>query len=143
MTWTIVLLQVNPVRAKELTNIRSAGKDENVKLTPPRLVCNLQPPNFCLYICVCVFTSRRTVNRCCIAIIFTLDNLKKPIVVYKNIYFTAYVSLLSKIPPDVKKLTKKNQFYPLWFHLQFMSIKGIFVISYAFRGYFEIYFIVK
>lgn len=31
-------LDVNPVKAKELTNIRSAGKDENVKLSPPRLM---------------------------------------------------------------------------------------------------------
>lgn len=34
------LKQVNPVRAKELSNMRAAGKDENVKLSPPRLVCN-------------------------------------------------------------------------------------------------------
>ncbi|WVZ03120.1 hypothetical protein V8G54_023926 [Vigna mungo] len=31
-------LDVNPVRAKELTNVRAASKDENVKLTPPRLM---------------------------------------------------------------------------------------------------------
>ncbi|KAK9152908.1 hypothetical protein Sjap_000388 [Stephania japonica] len=31
-------LDVNPVRAKELSNMRSAGKDENVKLSPPRLM---------------------------------------------------------------------------------------------------------
>nr|DAD22743.1 TPA_asm: hypothetical protein HUJ06_024206 [Nelumbo nucifera] len=31
-------LDVNPVRAKELTNVRAAGKDENVKLSPPRLM---------------------------------------------------------------------------------------------------------
>ncbi|ESW04683.1 hypothetical protein PHAVU_011G116300 [Phaseolus vulgaris] len=31
-------LDVNPVRSKELTNIRSASKDENVRLTPPRLM---------------------------------------------------------------------------------------------------------
>ncbi|XP_047950381.1 50S ribosomal subunit assembly factor BipA-like isoform X2 [Salvia hispanica] len=31
-------LDVNPVRSKELTNIRAASKDENVKLTPPRLM---------------------------------------------------------------------------------------------------------
>ncbi|KAK3184046.1 hypothetical protein Dsin_031332 [Dipteronia sinensis] len=31
-------LDVNPVRAKELNNIRAAGKDENVKLSPPRLM---------------------------------------------------------------------------------------------------------
>lgn len=31
-------LDVNPVRAKQLTNIRSANNDENVKLTPPRLM---------------------------------------------------------------------------------------------------------
>ncbi|XP_047316323.1 50S ribosomal subunit assembly factor BipA [Impatiens glandulifera] len=31
-------LDVNPVRAKELTNIRSACKDETVKLSPPRLM---------------------------------------------------------------------------------------------------------
>nr|XP_010924386.1 uncharacterized protein LOC105047249 isoform X2 [Elaeis guineensis] len=31
-------LDVNPVRTKELTNIRAPGKDENVKLTPPRLI---------------------------------------------------------------------------------------------------------
>lgn len=31
-------LDVNPVRSKELTNMRSACKDENVKLTPPRLI---------------------------------------------------------------------------------------------------------
>lgn len=36
---SIVVQQVNPVRAKELTNVRAAAKDENVKLTPPRLVC--------------------------------------------------------------------------------------------------------
>eukprot|EP00270_Netrium_digitus_P015287 TRINITY_DN5335_c0_g2_i1.p1 TRINITY_DN5335_c0_g2~~TRINITY_DN5335_c0_g2_i1.p1 ORF type:complete len:339 (-),score=92.95 TRINITY_DN5335_c0_g2_i1:85-978(-) len=29
-------LEVNSVRMKELTNIRSAGKDENVRLSPPR-----------------------------------------------------------------------------------------------------------
>ncbi|XP_078151647.1 elongation factor family protein isoform X1 [Carex rostrata] len=31
-------LDVNPVRTKELNNIRAAGKDENVRLTPPRLM---------------------------------------------------------------------------------------------------------
>ncbi|KAG8386833.1 hypothetical protein BUALT_Bualt03G0190200 [Buddleja alternifolia] len=31
-------LDVNPVRTKELNNIRAASKDENVKLTPPRLM---------------------------------------------------------------------------------------------------------
>ncbi|KAK9689789.1 hypothetical protein RND81_09G081200 [Saponaria officinalis] len=31
-------LDVNPVRAKELNNIRAASKDENVKLTPPRII---------------------------------------------------------------------------------------------------------
>ncbi|KAK2973262.1 hypothetical protein RJ640_001918 [Escallonia rubra] len=31
-------LDVNPVRSKELNNIRAASKDENVKLTPPRLM---------------------------------------------------------------------------------------------------------
>ncbi|KAG2600766.1 hypothetical protein PVAP13_5KG542300 [Panicum virgatum] len=33
-------LEVNPVRTKELTNIRAPGKDENVRLSPPRLVCS-------------------------------------------------------------------------------------------------------
>ncbi|XP_012079025.1 50S ribosomal subunit assembly factor BipA [Jatropha curcas] len=31
-------LDINPVRAKELSNMRAAGKDENVKLSPPRLM---------------------------------------------------------------------------------------------------------
>ncbi|KAF8766314.1 hypothetical protein HU200_007831 [Digitaria exilis] len=31
-------LEVNPVRTKELTNIRAPGKDENVRLSPPRLM---------------------------------------------------------------------------------------------------------
>ncbi|XP_021632816.1 50S ribosomal subunit assembly factor BipA isoform X2 [Manihot esculenta] len=31
-------LDVNPVRTKELTNVRAASKDENVRLTPPRLL---------------------------------------------------------------------------------------------------------
>ncbi|XP_023531409.1 uncharacterized protein LOC111793657 [Cucurbita pepo subsp. pepo] len=31
-------LDVNPVRTKELTNVRAASKDENVKLSPPRLM---------------------------------------------------------------------------------------------------------
>ncbi|XP_077227485.1 elongation factor family protein [Tasmannia lanceolata] len=31
-------LDVNPVRAKELSNMRSANKDENVRLSPPRLM---------------------------------------------------------------------------------------------------------
>lgn len=31
-------MEVNSVRTKELTNIRSAGKDETVRLTPPRLM---------------------------------------------------------------------------------------------------------
>jgi len=29
-------LDVNPMKAKQLTNIRSAGKDEAIRLTPPR-----------------------------------------------------------------------------------------------------------
>ena len=29
-------LEVNPLKAKQLTNIRAAGKDEAVRLTPPR-----------------------------------------------------------------------------------------------------------
>ncbi len=29
-------LEVNPLKAKQLTNVRSAGKDEAIKLTPPR-----------------------------------------------------------------------------------------------------------
>jgi GTP-binding protein len=32
------IVQINPAKAKELNNIRAAGKDENVKLSPPRLV---------------------------------------------------------------------------------------------------------
>ncbi|KAG8055417.1 hypothetical protein GUJ93_ZPchr0001g30911 [Zizania palustris] len=31
-------LDINPVRTKELNNIRAAGKDENVRLSPPRLM---------------------------------------------------------------------------------------------------------
>ncbi|OFW90855.1 MAG: GTP-binding protein TypA, partial [Alphaproteobacteria bacterium RIFCSPHIGHO2_12_42_13] len=31
-------LEVNPLKAKQLTNIRAAGKDEAVRLTPPRLM---------------------------------------------------------------------------------------------------------
>ncbi|MQL73053.1 hypothetical protein Taro_005392 [Colocasia esculenta] len=31
-------MEVNPVRTKELTNVRAAAKDENVRLTPPRLM---------------------------------------------------------------------------------------------------------
>jgi GTP-binding protein len=31
-------LEVNPLKAKQLTNIRAAGKDEAVKLTPPRIL---------------------------------------------------------------------------------------------------------
>ena len=30
-------LEVNPMKAKQLTNIRAAGKDEAVRLTPPRV----------------------------------------------------------------------------------------------------------
>jgi GTP-binding protein len=29
-------LEVNPLKAKQLSNVRAAGKDENIKLTPPR-----------------------------------------------------------------------------------------------------------
>lgn len=31
-------LEVNPLRAKQLTNVRAAGKDEAIRLTPPRLM---------------------------------------------------------------------------------------------------------
>jgi GTP-binding protein len=31
-------LEVNPLKAKQLTNIRAAGKDEAIRLTPPRLM---------------------------------------------------------------------------------------------------------
>lgn len=48
--------QVNPVRTKELTNIRAPGKDENVRLTPPRLVCFLDM----LYIYKLFFTSENS-----------------------------------------------------------------------------------
>ncbi|MND67917.1 hypothetical protein D3C80_593510 [compost metagenome] len=29
-------LDVNPIKGKQLTNVRAAGKDESVRLTPPR-----------------------------------------------------------------------------------------------------------
>src|SRR5690606_2242035 len=29
-------LEVNPLRSKQLTNFRAAGKDESIRLTPPR-----------------------------------------------------------------------------------------------------------
>jgi GTP-binding protein len=29
-------LDVNPTKAKQLSNMRAAGKDENIRLTPPR-----------------------------------------------------------------------------------------------------------
>ena len=47
------LLQVNPVRSKELTNIRAASKDENVKLSPPRLVCHCLPVKLFGFISFC------------------------------------------------------------------------------------------
>jgi GTP-binding protein len=31
-------LEVNPLKGKQLTNIRAAGKDEAVRLTPPRIM---------------------------------------------------------------------------------------------------------
>jgi GTP-binding protein len=31
-------LEVNPVRGKQLTNVRASGSDENIKLTPPRIL---------------------------------------------------------------------------------------------------------
>ena len=31
-------LEVNPLKAKQLTNMRASGKDEAVRLTPPRLM---------------------------------------------------------------------------------------------------------
>ena len=29
---------MNPLKAKQLTNVRAAGKDETIRLTPPRLM---------------------------------------------------------------------------------------------------------
>jgi GTP-binding protein len=31
-------LDVNPIKGKQLTNVRAAGKDEAVRLTPPRVM---------------------------------------------------------------------------------------------------------
>jgi GTP-binding protein len=31
-------LEVNPLKSKQLTNFRASGKDENVRLTPPKLL---------------------------------------------------------------------------------------------------------
>ena len=31
-------LDVNPMKAKQLTNVRASGKDEAVRLTPPRIM---------------------------------------------------------------------------------------------------------
>jgi GTP-binding protein len=31
-------LEVNPLKAKQLTNVRASGKDEAIRLTPPRLM---------------------------------------------------------------------------------------------------------
>ncbi|XP_020594287.1 uncharacterized protein LOC110034358, partial [Phalaenopsis equestris] len=49
-------LDVNPVRTKELTNIRAPGKDENVRLSPPRLV------KFLFFAAVYVFGHRSDHN---------------------------------------------------------------------------------
>ncbi len=38
-------VQVNPVCSKELNNIRAAGKDENVRPTPPRMVSVNKSPD--------------------------------------------------------------------------------------------------
>lgn len=41
-------IEVNPVKAKQLTNIRAAGKEDTIKLIPPignsleRLICYIQ-----------------------------------------------------------------------------------------------------
>lgn len=48
--------QVNPVRTKELTNVRAACKDENVRLTPPRLVS--------ISFCVHFFLGARNISFC-------------------------------------------------------------------------------
>jgi GTP-binding protein len=31
-------LDVNPIKGKQLTNVRASGKDEAVRLTPPRIM---------------------------------------------------------------------------------------------------------
>ena len=31
-------LDVNPTKTKQLSNMRAAGKDENIKLSPPRII---------------------------------------------------------------------------------------------------------
>jgi GTP-binding protein len=31
-------LEVNPLKAKQLTNIRASGKDEAIRLTPPKIL---------------------------------------------------------------------------------------------------------
>ena len=36
-------LEVNPLKAKQLTNMRASGKDEAVRLTPPRIMTPSAP----------------------------------------------------------------------------------------------------
>ena len=31
-------LEINPLRAKQLTNVRASGKDEAIRLTPPKVM---------------------------------------------------------------------------------------------------------
>ena len=31
-------LEVNPLKSKQLTNFRASGKDESIRLTPPRIM---------------------------------------------------------------------------------------------------------
>lgn len=59
--------QVNPVKSKELNNIRAASKDENVKLTPPRLVSFYFACTLSTYktLCCYYYLSRRKKNFCC------------------------------------------------------------------------------
>ncbi len=32
------IVEINPIKSKQLTNVRASGKDETIKLSPPRLM---------------------------------------------------------------------------------------------------------
>lgn len=82
------LLQVNPVRAKELTNVRAAGKDENVKLSPPRLVCIFLPFLLLFFnINAYLFFNLRAAYTYSAAIIFSWSLFFTSIFIYWLVFF--------------------------------------------------------
>jgi predicted membrane GTPase involved in stress response len=86
-------LEVNPVRSKEKTNIRSVAKDEKVTLPPPKRLSVEEYIGYMVSLDELNINSPITTNQCLITILHVLLFNKRPRCLYRTRFFSCSIGI--------------------------------------------------